>query len=166
MKIYGAFILTALGLYIGQLQSANLWRRHRALIELKSAIELLYCEIEARNKLVDSLCKVGSLHTGVVREFFLSLATLLKKEPQLGIVSAWDDCACVLETLMSPSELGAFSSLATILYSGEEPRLGFLHCIESLDKICDRAEDSARRDGKMYTGLGVSIGIMLAVILV
>lgn len=165
-KLIGFLIISSLGLLIGRDASAKLWQKHREIQSLKSAMELLMCEIEARNQLIRALEKIGAMQKGRACDFFTSLVFHLMHEPQKGIVSAWNASAKLCyDEVLSPTQLSIFCSLSNVLASGEAPKIGFMSCIENLEKFRQEAEDKAKQDGKMFTGLGLSSGIMLSIIL-
>lgn len=160
-------MLAATGVILGSGRASGLWARAALLRNLTAAIELLRCETLSRNPLSRIASKLAVTLDGKCGEFFALLNKGLSDLPEKGLALLWQECAekC-FGTALTKTELSEFNNLAAVIATGEEPERGFLRCLAELSRHAEEAERIALRDGRMWTSLGLGLGLMLAIVIV
>ncbi len=166
-KLLGALIISFFGFFSGYSMTKNLREKSKILREMIRATELLRCEILARNSFERTALKLSKLLTGRSSDFFTSMYLNTKNLSELGFFNLWNKS--VLDNFsefLSKDELLDFCALGAVISTGEDPERGFLKCTESLERLAIESENRALRDGKMYMGVGLSMGLMLSIVLI
>lgn len=155
------------GLLLGRTRAKDLWDKAALLRELARISELLRAEVDARQPLQRVCVAFGESLEGAGGDFFRKLGQALPQLGEKGIGGIWRECAteCFASSLTA-RELRPFCSLGDTLSSGEglERSLGL--CANELTQLAQKAEETAGRDGKMWTTLGLASGVALGIVLV
>lgn len=167
MKIAGAVLIIASFAAYGAIRAAELRYRARLLSALCSALELMRSEITARLTPVPEvaalLSECGPVET---RDFFALLRRCLDRLGELEFAEIWLDCARSLP--LRDEELSALSDLGGSLgrYGAAEQGAAISRCMERLGEYARRAGAEANSGGRLCTGLGLTAGALLAVLLI
>ncbi|MGE4353496.1 MAG: stage III sporulation protein AB [Oscillospiraceae bacterium] len=167
IRLTGIVMLASAGVLLGRGRAKQLWEKAELFDDMVRATELLRCETEARRPLLRSAQGLGTCFDGRCGSFFRNLCLGLEQLSEVGLEGIWADCAedCFGD-LLSRQELAHFNSLGAVLATGEGLERGFRRCADELTRLGDEAEAIARRDGKMWTSLGLAAGLMLAIVLI
>ncbi len=166
-KLLGAILITAISFFIGVKAAFDLREKGKLLREMINAVELLRCELSARNSFTQIAIKLSDILNGKCSDFFDYIYNNTEKLSELGFSNIWNEAVSEsFSDVLSEDELREFRSLGTLISTGEEPERSFLKCVESLERLAIESEKRAFRDGKMYMGMGLTVGLMITIVLI
>lgn len=153
----------------GFLKASSYSQRVRLLARLETNLKYLETEMGYRKEPLPGLLKKIGEHSGdTAGDFFIRTAELLLQRESLSLRDAW--CKSIEETLpedilteedrMILSELG-YELGGTDM---ESQSAMFAHCFSGLSSQLEGAKSERRLKGRMYRGLGVSLGVLAAVL--
>lgn len=166
MHTLGALLLVAASASFGILQALELKKRSKELHALIRSLSLLKHDLSARAmSLPDAAAHAGRQGAPICRPFFQQLADKLSTTP-LSFEALWrsellrfsGQSAIVLDAL---GDLGAHLGR----YDAQAQAEAIQACVDTLLAEADRADERTRQLGKLYAGLGLTVGSMLAVAL-
>ena len=165
-RVLGLLLLIAATASFGVMRSLELKRKPRELQSMIEALTILKHDIHSRTlPLPDALAHVAGMSDRDCRAFFLSVSDHLATTKQ-SFSELWRDELSALDHL-SREELDTLSDLGVHLgrYDASAQADAIDACIRMLTQHRLRSLEQARQYGKLYTGLGLTLGAMLAVIL-
>ena len=159
-------LLISSGVLMGHRMAQRLWDRADALRELSAAAELLRGELAARRSLQSVCTRYGGSLPGMSGAFFRLLGAGLDRPDGRTLEEIW--CMSVSDAfgqMLSPREIKPFCRLWAALHTGAGMEDSLCRCIDQLERMARQAEDTARQDGRLWTGLGLALGAALAIVL-
>ena len=166
MRLCGVVLLMIAVSGFSIMHAMDMKQKPRELHAMTDAMSLLYNDITARSlTLPDALAHVGGMSSGCARSFFTSVSYKLERSKQL-FQSVWEE-----ET----AQLGIFGKEEREIVRQLGMHLGQFDaasqgraidtCINGLRLAEKRALADAQQYSRLYTGLGLTLGAMLAIIL-
>ena len=166
IRFGGMMLLVACGTLLGQQKARRLWDKADALGELAAAAQLLGSELEARRSLIAVCARLGRSLEGMSGAFFRRLGAELDRPGERELEQLWcESLRAAFGPVLSEREMRPFRSLWAVLHTGEAVGPGVCRCTGELERMERQAQDRARQDGRMWTGLGAAAGMALAIIL-
>lgn len=166
-KLIGALLIVAAFSLAGAVVSAELRVRARRIAALCSALELM------RGEVVDRLAPVPEIAERLAasgpeesREFFSRLTAEMEDLGKREFSEIWSSSAGVLRLRQDEHE--ALCGLGRSLgrYGADEQDAAISRCMALLGAFAKKAEEEAASGTRLYGGLGVTIGLLLAVVLI
>lgn len=166
MKIIGALLLAAACTMYGIDRGLSLYNRQRCLAGFLEAMRFIEAELlNSARPLPELFEELSKLAKPEVRSFFIYLS---EKMPHIG-----DESVSELwrSRIMSDRKLSLSQvqrqelcrpGLMLGRYVGQEQAAAIESCISRLEPELERATETARNGFKLYTGLGLTTGLMLA----
>lgn len=166
MHLFGTFLLFAAMSGFGLICAGDLKRRPRELRSLIDALELLHHDIGACSlPTPDALAHVGGMSTGGTRAFFLSVSDKLCHSNG-SFSQLWEEESNKLNLLKKEDRIAVIrlgNHLAQ--YDASSQCDAIQACITYLCQSEQQARRYSQDYSRLYTGLGMTLGAMLAVIL-
>ncbi|MGM9613921.1 MAG: stage III sporulation protein AB [Oscillospiraceae bacterium] len=162
MKLCGAFLLAAAGLWCGLAARASLSGNVKRCAELCQLLELLTFEIgRFRTPLPDFFAERASSFPGAAGDFCRALSDGLADGESLSV--CWNR---QMEAL-PPEERDILRSLGNVLgsYGAEEEVAAVDSALHRLTQLRGARERALREQGRVRVGLCSAAGVMLAVLL-
>lgn len=166
MKLLGALFLVLACTMYGFNRGLGLYNRQRALAGFIEALRFIEAELTGNARPLPEIFEELSLEAKPeLRPFFGYLSE--------GMQSLGDESVCGLwgRRIMSDRSLALSlvqrqelcrPGLVLGRYASHEQATAIESCITRLEPELERATDSARKGLRLYTGLGISAGLMLA----
>lgn len=158
--IVAAFALAALG------SVARAKRRARLLEALCASLELLRGEVVTRlTPLPDCAALLSRTGPAECREFYASLGLAMDSLGELEFSRLWEACVSALE--LGEEAQSALADLGRSLgrYAAAEQGAAIDRCLARLGPLAARERAALRDSARLKLGLGLSAGLLLAVIL-
>ena len=166
LRFIGAALLVAAGLLTGRAKAAACWEKAGAIQSMMEILELVRTGLQSRQRLIE-ICLSHADEEGCCGSFFAAMAAGLEMPAEIGVGQLWEQSAALaFGDALSNRELAAFSSVGAALASGQAIDDGAKRSLRRLEKLLSAAEERASRDGRLYTGVGMAVGAMLAIRLV
>jgi stage III sporulation protein AB len=150
--------------------AAGLKTRVKSLSGLVSALSIMKSEIcdllTPMPELMELLAEQSALP---VKSLFINCLNCMKEGRTTSFSRAWDYAIRETTSLqISPDEMLALSELGMSLgrYDIDEQRTALSRTIQKLEIFLQQAEDEKRGKGKVCAAMGVSAGLMIAIIMV
>lgn len=166
MHLIGALMMVTASASFGILKALDLRSRSKELHALIRSLNLLKHDLSARClPLPDSVLHVSMQCDIVCRPFFARISDKLSTTPQ-SFAELWRSEAmcfskCGSVVMDALADLGAHLGK----YDAAAQSEAIDACVDTLQKAADRSDERMRQYGKLYAGLGLTIGSMLAVAL-
>ncbi|MEF9970986.1 MAG: stage III sporulation protein AB [Oscillospiraceae bacterium] len=166
MKLLGAFLLVFACTWFGVEQARRLFLRQKCLGGMVEALRFMEAELKNNAVSLPELFEeLGRVSRREVRGFFLALSESMASLGEKSLTSLWS--ACVMnEGSLSLSSLQRSEltrpGLSLGRYAGQEQLIALESCAARLETELLRASENARQGAKLYTGLGLIGGLMLA----
>ena len=166
-RVVGALLIVAAFSIAGAVVSAELRARARRLNALCSALELM------RGEVVDRLAPVPEITERLAasgpeesRPFFRRLTSELADLGTRTFSEIWSSCAGSMG--LRQGEREALCSLGRCLgrYGADEQDAAIARCMALLGAFAKKAEEEASSGARLYGGLGVTVGLLIAVVLI
>ena len=166
IRICGMVLLVLSVSGIGWMRASELRQRPRALRGMIEVLSLLRDDIAARAMpLSDALAHVGGVSGGNSGEFLISTAYKLQHSDRI-FREIWESEVQTLPFL-SREDRGTISQLGKHLgvVDAVSQERAMDTCLHALERAEQEALSRAGQFGRLYAGLGMTIGTMLAVVL-
>ena len=166
MHAFGALLLILALSGFGFIRTMDLKQRPRELRMMLDAMTLLRNDIVSRTlPLPDALAHVGGTCRGSARTLFISSKDKLGSSTQQ-FASVWSDQVAQLSVL-SREDRTVLCQLRAHLgqFDAQAQGRAIDACISALKRNEAQASEYANQYSRLYTGLGLTLGAMLAVIL-
>ncbi len=166
MKLLGALLLVAACTMYGIDRGAGLYKKQRCLAGFIEALQFMQAELLGNARPLPEIFDELSKHAKPeVRGFFTYLSESMSKLGDESVSGLWSsrimsDRVLSLSTVQR-QEL-CRPGLMLGRYVGQEQATAIESCIARLEPELERATETARNGFKLYTGLGLTAGLMLA----
>lgn len=166
-RIAGAGLIVAACALWGAVRAAELRERARRLAALISALELMRSEVMDRlapmPDIAERLAATGPEET---RAFFRSLSVEMEGLGERELSEIWSSCTGCLGLRYEETE--ALRTLGRSLgrYGADEQNAAIIRCMSLLETFQAQARTEAASGAKLYGGLGVTVGLLLAIMLI
>ena len=166
-KVVGAvMVITACALW-GSLKAGELREHDALLLALLSALETMRAEITSRltpmPEIAERLARTGPEQT---RPFFSLLDGRLCELGDREFSEIWSECVSAL--YLPRDEEGVLRDLGRVLgrYGPAEQGAALELCMEALSAAQKEAHAEARSGSRLWTGVSLTAGMLLAVMLI
>ena len=166
MRAAGAAALVFGCVLLGLLQTQRLIRRRQTLAEAAQALRFIGSELQSRQTplpdIFEQLSESCSLGFG---ELFCGLAQQMKSPEGESFQSLWKrQVKSSRQISLSPEQRLELCRLGASLgrYEVGEQTAALESCIERLERQLLLAQEKEREGKRLYTGLGLAAGLMLA----
>lgn len=165
MRWFGMLLVLAASAALGLGRAAELRQRPRLLRALADSLKLLRSDIAFRLlPLPEALTHGAEAASGPVRTFYASLAEQICGD-QRPFAELWTERTANLE--LPAEDIAALQTLGGQLgkYDADAQVDAIDYCVRCLEHAQKCAQEDADRRGRLYAGLGLTLGLMLAVTL-
>ncbi|MEG1632701.1 MAG: stage III sporulation protein AB [Oscillospiraceae bacterium] len=166
IKAVGAFMIVSAFFLWGRSRAEELKAHARLLSALLSSLELIRSEVTARLTPIPEIAeRLAASGPGETREFFGRLGAELTALGEREFSEIWSSCAAELK--LREDELSALADAGRSLgrYGVREQDAALSRCMEILGAAAADARAEAAGGGRLWTGLGITAGLILAVAL-
>ncbi|HHU22981.1 MAG TPA: stage III sporulation protein AB [Clostridiales bacterium] len=168
-KFIGALLLIAAGAGMGVAKTRQLHFRVRSLSSILGSLEIMRGEICTRlTPLPELFLQLAAEAPGPADEFFSALKTGLTGLGERSLGEIWYQALEDTPSLvLKPEEERALYLFGMSLgrFDVAEQKQAIDRCMESMGRFLETARGEAQARGRLYTGLGLALGMMLAVVL-
>lgn len=170
MKIIGAILLVAAGTLFGLGQAKGLYFRQRCLEGVLDSLRFM--EAELKNGAVpipDIFEALQNLPNTKLKSFYTALNGKMADFGEESLSDIWSESALNDQSIsLSERQRQELCRVGNYLgrYSENEQSEAINACILHLEEELKRTVIKARDGAKLYTGLGVTAGLMLAAVLI
>ncbi|NLH00719.1 MAG: hypothetical protein GX488_02250 [Clostridiales bacterium] len=170
MRIFGALLLVTACTLLGIEQARKLYFRQRCLEEVLAALRFM--EAELKNGAVpipEIFWELSRFPDMKVQKFFMSLYEKTQNLGEESLAEIWT--GCVLNDMsisLSERQRQELCRIGNFLgrYSENEQSGAISACAEHLEEELKAASAKAKEGAKLYTGLGLTFGLMIATVLI
>lgn len=166
MHLLGALLLVAATSYMGFARAMEVRKKPTFLRMIARALTLLKHEIVAKSSELPNAVSHVSVHCGdEIRPFFYSVSSKLENAKG-SFAEIWIEETYSLPGL-NKQEMELLAQLGFHLgkYDAASQKNALDQCIDSFHSLADEASRNARQYSRLYAGIGLTIGSMLAVAL-
>lgn len=166
IKIMGALICVGTMTALGIKKAEDIKYRARLPRALSASFCLMRGEIVTRlSSLPDTIERLAKSAPMEVRGFYVLLFTKLDELGEREFFDIW--CDCVSYLALNERDMSVVCDLASILgkYEAYEQGLALNRCIEHLNHSASSSDVKASEASKLYTGLGMSLGLIISILL-
>ena len=170
MKIVGALLLVCACTLLGIGQARKLYYRRSCLVSTLDALRFIGAELKnGAVPIPEIFAGLRSLPEMKLHGFFENLNLKMSGFGEESLAEIW--CSCVMQDnsfSLSQRQRQELCRLGPFLgrYSESEQSDAISSCIEHLETELKRTSDKAREGAKLFTGLGLTFGLMLAAVLI
>ena len=113
------------------------------------------------------LGRIGKGSSGVAATFFAGCQTRFSNRGEERLEEIWSATVEELPSYLLEEDRQVIQEIGGILgrYDGESQREALLHVQRRLEENLQRATEEAERLGKVYTALGITIGLFVVILL-
>jgi stage III sporulation protein AB len=166
-RAVGAILIIAACALLGAARAAELKNRSRRLASLCSALELMRGEVVNRLAPMPEIAeRLAAGGPDEVRGFFRRISAEMGGLGEKAFSEIWADCAGELG--LRQDETAALCDLGRSLgrYGADEQEAAIARCMSRLGAFADDARAEAAAGARLYGGLGITAGLLLAVMLI
>lgn len=167
MRLIGAVLLIAAAAGFGMIRASQLRQRPVVLHAVCDALAVLKNDIVSRGMTIpDTLAHVSFQCAETIRPFFLTVCLCLKESTDR-FSEIWNKGAETLSPYLNHRELETLRELGVHLgkYEVKAQAEALDVCIKALENDARTAFQDSKQFGRLYMGLGLTVGTMLAVAL-
>jgi len=155
---------------MGFSRALKLRARARFLADFISVLEIMRAEICTRlTPLPELIGMLSKSAPNSCREFFTRLYRGMERLSEECFSRTWTDEVKILrKTVLTDEEFEIVNSLGAILgrYDSQEQKASIDAAIARLSVLADEARIQSGVQGKLWTGLGVAMGIIITIVIV
>ena len=160
MKLLGAILVILSGTCCGLNEARRLFQDSRRLSELRRALERMYSEVcLCRASLPEALAALRENYPSLFSDSEMPSAEV----EELSFRELWT--RCVREMELSPAAGISGIRLGEALAAGEDPERAFAVTRRELEQLQETLRTRQRERSRVYTALGVSGGVLAALLL-
>lgn len=168
LKWIGMLLLVLGGVMTGTAAAARLKRRTQVLSAMLAALELLRGEIcVLLTPLPDAMTRLAAMEQSAVQPLFQSVEALLPALGEQSFSELWEQGVLESGLAFSAEDRQCLLQLGENLgrFDAETQSIAIARCMDELEHSFSAAKIKAAGDGRLYRGLGLAAGLMLAIIL-
>lgn len=169
MKIAGAVIVVAVFTLLGMSRAAGLSKRARCLGAVIESLRYIMSELRSvSTPLPEIFYKLEEVSRPETKKFFQVLCGGMASLEDRSFGEIWREALREGGLCLSEGQLTELNRLGLSLgrYSAEEQCSALSACMTRLEAEYGAAMQRSREGRKLYTGLGLATGIMLAAVLI
>jgi|GEM_PF-1584947 len=170
MKIIGALLLVAASTLLGVGQARKLYYRRSCLEGVLDALRFIDAELKNGSVPIPEIFQeLKRLPPSQLSSFFENLNARMARFGEESLSEIWSGCVLSDNTIsLSEGQRQELCRVGTYLgrYSETEQSDAIAVCLERLGTELTRSADKAREGAKLFTGLGLTFGLMLAAVLI
>jgi len=168
-KLIGALLLVAAGAGMGLAKARELRFRVQSLVAILSSLEIMRGEICTRlTPLPEIFALLAAEAPEPASEFFCALKEGMSELGERSLGEIWSRALKDTPSLaLKPEEERALHLFGMSLgrFDVSEQKQAIDRCMESMGRFLQKAREEVHTQGRLYTGLGLAFGMMLAVVL-
>lgn len=169
MNWIGAILLITATSLIGFEKASRLKKRPEQLLQLKAALQIMEAEmVYSQHSIVDVCLHIANQMQAPIKQFYHSIATQLNKNDNLAILWAVELDQLRNYSALESDELNIMKQFGNTLghfdltQQQKQIQLTSVH----LDRLLTEAQNDYLVFSKVYRGIGVLSGILIALILI
>lgn len=169
MKIAGALIVVVVFTTIGVIRANSLSQHARCLAEIIESLRFMSSELRSvATPLPEIFCEIAKVSRQETNNFFSMLSDSMEKIVEISFAELWLEALDEGNLSLCHNEINELKRLGLSLgrYSAEEQCVAIDVCINRLEYAYTDALKKSIEGKKLYTGLGLSMGIMFAALLI
>ena len=170
LKIVGSLMVISCCTLIGIGFASGLKTRAKSLNGLISALSIMKSEIcDLLTPMPELLVMMSEQSSGPVKQFFLNCIDHMNSGQTIVFSKAWEYAARETSSMqISPDEILALCELGFSLgrYDVEEQRTAITRTERKLEGYLARSEAERMSKGKVCAAMGISAGLMIAIIMI
>ena len=170
MKIIGAVLLVCACTLLGVGQARKLYFRQSCLAGVLDALRFIDAELKNGSvpipEIFAELCKLPDT---TFHKFYVNLNEKMNGFGEESLSQIWSGCVMSDQSIsLSERQRQELCRIGNYLgrYSESEQSEAITACVNHLEGDLKRTSDKARQGAKLYTGLGLTFGLMLAAVLI
>jgi len=167
LKWFGMLLVTAGGMMTGASAVALLRRRVQVLEAMLTALELMEGEIVTLlTPLPDVIARLAAMEQLAVQPLFQRMEALLPDLGEVPFSVLWERAIAESGLPFSADERRCLLQLGESLgrFDAEVQATALSRCMQMLERFREEARSRAEVDGRLYRGLGLSGGLLLAIL--
>ena len=167
-RLLGALLVAAAGTALGLQAAGRLRQRTAVLSAVVGVLTLLRGEIgDRRSPMPEIAARLAREAPECCRGWFVRLEAGLSRLNGESFAAVWRRTLEEAELPLDGEERESLARLGLSLgrYDAPEQSAAIDRCLREMEAFRARAGETARTQGRLYTGLGLAGGLMLAVIL-
>lgn len=171
LKVLGSIIIIGATTVIGFCYANAYTERVRQLRDMQYALNMLESEIIfTSTPLIMALQNAGNKSSDVIRKMFIKMSGLLKDKKVESVADAFKESLTSVRTELyfEKEEIDIIMSFVQSLGISdmEAQKKNFNITIKKLESFEQKAEETRKKNERLYKYLGVSCGILIVIILV
>ncbi|MBP8639547.1 MAG: stage III sporulation protein AB [Oscillospiraceae bacterium] len=170
MKVVGAILLICASTLLGIGQARKLYFRQSCLAGVIDSLRFIDAELKNGSvSIPDIFSELSKLSNSKLRNYYVNLNEKMKTFGEESLSEIWSGCAMNDKSIsLSGRERQELCRVGNYLgrYSEIEQSEAINVCISHLGEDLKRSAEKARQGAKLYTGLGLTFGLMLAAVLI
>ena len=170
MRIFGAVLLVAACTLFGYIQARKLYFRQSCLESVVDALRFIDAELKnCAVPLPEIFSELAKLTNSRMQAFFVLLSKKMESFGEESLSDLWSGCVIGDTSLsLSQRQRQELSRLGNYLgrYSESEQSDAINACIAHTESALRQSIIKARQGAKLYTSLGLTLGLMLATVLI
>jgi len=170
MRIIGALLLAVACTLFGLGQARRLYFHKSCLEGFLDALRYMDAELKNSSEPVpDIFGELKSRGDWKLCEFFRKLCLRMENFGEESLADIWSGCVMEEESVrLTPSERRELCRVGAYLgkFSEDDQSEAIQACVSHLNDALRELSEGAREKAKLYTGLGITAGLMLATVLI
>ncbi|MCX7885196.1 MAG: stage III sporulation protein SpoIIIAB [Caloramator sp.] len=171
LKILGSIIVVASTSIIGLLYAMTFTERVRQIVDMQYALNMLESEVVFKaTPIAEAFYNVSLNCSDTIKKFFIYMSNLIKDKKVQSILEAYDSALNEFKSdfYFEKDEIEVIRAFMQALGSGdlEAQKKNFNITVEKLKMFEKSAQESKRKNERLYKYLGVCCGIMIVIILI
>lgn len=170
MKIFGAALLVCACTLLGIGQARSLYYRRSCLAGMLDALRFIDAELKnGAVPIPEIFAELRLLPDKALGGFFENLNTKMSGIGEQSLAEIWNGCVLNDRTVsLSQRQRQELCRIGPYLgrYSEQEQSGAIAACAEHLESELKRCSEKASEGAKLFTGLGLTFGLMLAAVLI
>lgn len=170
MKIIGALLLVCACTLFGVVQARKLYFRQSCLAGVLDGLRFIDAELKNGSvPIPDIFFELCKLPDSKLHEYYVNLCTQMDSFGEASLSEIWSGCALEDKTVsLSERQRQELCRVGSYLgrYSESEQSEAIRACIDHLEGELKASAEKAKQGSRLYMGLGLSFGLMLAAVLI
>lgn len=170
MKIIGAVLLVCACTLFGIGQAGKLRFRQSCLAGVLDSLRFIEAELKNGSVTIPEIfSELSKLPDTNMQKYYVNLNNRMNAFGEESLSEIWSGCAMNDDSIsLSGRQRQELCRIGNYLgrYSESEQSDAINACIKHLEDDLERSSEKARQGAKLYTGLGLTFGLMLAAVLI